>query len=149
MPSKDPRARAKFLIASPGPGVSPESAARTILEEFLPRAFRRPVEKAEVDFHLGLFTAASKRGESFEDSILYALRAALISPQFLFRSEPPNTTGQAELLDDYSLASRLSYFLWGSAPDSSVARAGGGRKAERSGGPSRPGGAHAAESAVV
>ena len=41
---KDPRSRAKFLIATPGPGVSPESAARTILEEFLPRAFRRPVD---------------------------------------------------------------------------------------------------------
>ena len=49
------RARAKFLIAAPGPGVTPEAAARTILEEFLPRAFRRPVEKADIDFHLGLF----------------------------------------------------------------------------------------------
>jgi mono/diheme cytochrome c family protein len=114
---KDPRARAKFLIASPGPGVSPESAARAILDEFLPRAFRRPVESSDVDFYLGLFKDASKRGESFEDSILYALRAVLISPQFLFRSEPPNTTNQPKLLDDYSLASRLSYFLWASAPD--------------------------------
>jgi hypothetical protein len=114
---KDPRARAKFLIAVPGAGISPDAAARTILEEFLPRAFRRPVEKSDLDFHLGLFQAASRRGESFEDSICYALRAALISPQFLFRSERPNTTGEMRLLDDYSLASRLSYFLWGSAPD--------------------------------
>jgi hypothetical protein len=115
--SKDPRARAKFLIARPGPGVTPEAAARTILDDFLTRAFRRPVEPSEVDFHLSLFASAVKRGDSFEDSILYTLRAALISPQFLFRSEPPNTTGQMRLLDDYSLASRLSYFLWGSAPD--------------------------------
>ena len=43
--SKDPRARAKFLVAAPGPGVSPESAARTILSEFLPRAFRHPVRE--------------------------------------------------------------------------------------------------------
>ena len=42
----------------------------------------------------------------------------LISPDFLFRTEPPNTTGKMRLLDDYSLASRLSYFLWGTAPDS-------------------------------
>jgi Protein of unknown function (DUF1588)/Protein of unknown function (DUF1592)/Protein of unknown function (DUF1585)/Protein of unknown function (DUF1587)/Protein of unknown function (DUF1595) len=115
--SKDPRARARFLIAAPGPGVTPEAAARTILEEFLPRAFRRPVDQADLDFHLSLFSSAANRGESFEDSILYTLRAALISPQFLFRMEPPNTTGQTRLLDDYSMASRLSYFLWDSAPD--------------------------------
>jgi hypothetical protein len=40
---KDPRGRAKFLISAPGDGISPETAARTIFEEFLPRAFRRPV----------------------------------------------------------------------------------------------------------
>src|SRR5207253_947057 len=80
--SKDPRARARFLIAAPGPGVAPDAAARTILEEFLPRAFTRPVDNADLDFHLGLFLSATKRVESFEDSILYALRAALISPQF-------------------------------------------------------------------
>jgi hypothetical protein len=116
--SKDPRARAKFLIAAPGGGITADSAARAILDDFLPRAFRRPVEAADVQFYLGLFQSAAKRGESFEDSILYALRAVLVSPQFLFRAEPPNTTGQMRLLDDYSLASRLSYFLWGSAPDS-------------------------------
>jgi hypothetical protein len=115
--SKDPRARARFLIAAPGPGVTPEAAARTILEEFLPRAFRRPVEKADFDFYLGLFSSATSRGEPFEESILYAIRAALLSPRFLFRTEPPNTSGHMQLLDDYSMASRLSYFLWNSEPD--------------------------------
>ena len=115
--SKDARSRARFLIAAPGPGVTPAAAADTILEEFLPRAFRRPVDKAELDFYMDLFSSASKRGESFEESILYSLRAALLSPQFLFRMEPQNSTGQTRLLDDYSLASRLSYFLWGSTPD--------------------------------
>jgi hypothetical protein len=106
--SKDPRARAKFLIASPGPGVTPEAAARTILEDFLPRAFRGPVERADIEFHLALFRGAANRGDSFEDAILYALRGVLISPQFLFRHEAS---------DEYGLASRLSYFLWGSMPD--------------------------------
>ena len=115
--SKDARSRARFLIAAPGPGVTPTAAAGTILEEFLPRAFRRPVDKAELDFYMDLFSSASKRGESFEEAILYSLRAALLSPQFLFRMEPQNSTGQTRLLDDYSLASRLSYFLWGSTPD--------------------------------
>src|SRR5262249_40614401 len=47
----------------------------------------------------------------------YALRAALLSPRFLFRAEPRNPTGEMRRLDDYSLASRLSYFLWNSMPD--------------------------------
>jgi mono/diheme cytochrome c family protein len=115
--AKDPRARAKFLIAAPGPDTGAEAAARAILEDFLPRAFRRPVGKADLDFYFGLYLSAAKRGESFEEAILYALRAVLVSPQFLFRAEPLNTSGQVRLLDDYSLASRLSYFLWNSAPD--------------------------------
>lgn len=116
--SKDPRARAKFLIAQPGPGVSPDDAARTILRDFLPRAFRRPPEKSDAAFYLGLFQSAQKRGDSFEDSILYSLRGVLISPQFLFRAEPSNPALKMRMLDDYSLASRLSYFLWSSPPDS-------------------------------
>lgn len=115
--SKDPRARAKFLIATPAPDVTPDAAAKAILDEFLPRAFRRPVSPSDSAFYFGLFQSAMKRGESFEDSILYALRGALISPQFLFRTEPPNAGPQARQLDDYALVSRLSYFLWGSMPD--------------------------------
>jgi hypothetical protein len=45
------------------------------------------------------------------------LRAALVSPNFLFRIEPPNTSSQIKPVDSYTLASRLSYFLWGSMPD--------------------------------
>lgn len=91
--------------------MTPEAAARAILENFLPRAFRRPAEPADYDFYLTMFHTAQKRGESFENSMLYALCAVLISPQFVFRTEP-------KPLDDYALASRLSYFLWGSMPDS-------------------------------
>jgi Protein of unknown function (DUF1587)./Protein of unknown function (DUF1592)./Protein of unknown function (DUF1595)./Protein of unknown function (DUF1588)./Protein of unknown function (DUF1585). len=115
--AKDPRARAKFLIAQPGAGVSPEQAARKILEAFLPRAFRRPVGEGDLQVYLGIFKSAQKSGDTFNDAILYTLKAVLISPQFLFRSEPPNPSPQPRLLDNYSLASRLSYFLWGSAPD--------------------------------
>lgn len=115
--AKDPRSRAKFLIAKPGPGVTADAAARAILDDFLFRAFRRPVNQADLAFYLELFQSAQKRRESFDDSILYALRGVLISPQFLFRAEAPHHDSQPRLLDDYALASRLSYFLWGSTPD--------------------------------
>jgi Protein of unknown function (DUF1592)/Protein of unknown function (DUF1588)/Protein of unknown function (DUF1585)/Protein of unknown function (DUF1595) len=116
--AKDPRSSAKFLIARPGPGVTSDEAARSILVEFLARAFRRPLEDGELTFYLKVFRAAEKRGQSFRDSILFTLSAVLMSPQFLFRSEAPNTGSEMQLLDDYALASRLSYFLWDSMPDS-------------------------------
>ena len=108
---KDPKSRDKFLTAVPGAGLSPTDAARKVLQTFLPRAFRRPATDEEVSRYLALFTAGRKNGESFEDAISFALEGVLISPGFLFRVEDSG---------DYALASRLSYFLWGSMPDDAL-----------------------------
>jgi mono/diheme cytochrome c family protein len=116
--ARDAKARAKILIAKPDDNTSPEQAARKILDPFLARAYRHPVEQGEVDPYIALFKAAQKSGDTFDDSVLFALRGALMSPQFLFRVERPNPDSEPRLLDDYALASRLAYFLWGSMPDS-------------------------------
>jgi hypothetical protein len=108
--AKDPKSRAAFLIAGPGEGTTPEEAARKILRAFLPRAFRQPSGEDDVERYMALFRAAQKRGDGFDHSILLALASVLVSPRFLFRVE----TG------DYQLASRLSYFLWGSMPDAAL-----------------------------
>jgi len=118
--AKDPRARAKFLIAEPGAATSPEQAALKILEAFLPRAFRRPAREGEVERYLALFRGSQGRGGTFDDSILFALQGVLISPHFLFRLEEPNPQREPRPLDDYELATRLSYFLWGSMPDDAL-----------------------------
>jgi hypothetical protein len=110
--AKDPRSRAAFLIAPPGKENSPEQAARKVIEAFLPRAFRRPAESAEAEKYLLLFETARKRGENYTDSVLYALQGVLISPHFLFRMEEANP--------QYAMASRLSYFLWGTMPDAEL-----------------------------
>jgi hypothetical protein len=115
--AKEYKSRAKILVAKPGPGVSPAQAAQKILQTFLPRAFRRPVDASDVAPYLELFRAAQKQGQNFEESIFFALRAALVSPLFLFRIEPPNESPENRPLDQFALASRLSYFLWGSMPD--------------------------------
>lgn len=109
--AKEYKSRTRILVAKPGPGITAEQAARKILQAFLPRAFRRPVTEAELLPYLSLYSAARKAGEDFEPAIFFALRGALVSPLFLFRTEP------AETVDSYALASRLSYFLWGSQPD--------------------------------
>ena len=100
----------------------PPGGARKSLTDFATRAFRRPVETAEVDALLGLFAEAEKRGDSFDDAIRFALRAVLISPHFLFRIEVPRGT-DAQPVNDHELASRLSYFLWSSMPDEELSRA--------------------------
>jgi len=120
---KDPKSKAQFLIAAPSATVTPEQAGRKVLEAFLPRAFRRPVKPEELTQYMALFTNAYKRTQSYESSILHALQGALISPQFLFRLEEPNTGAGPRMLDDYAMASRLSYFLWGTMPDDKLFQA--------------------------
>lgn len=110
--AKDPKSRAAFLIAEPNAQVYPEQAARTVLDAFLPRAFRRPVKPEETERYAALFRRARQKGESFDGAILYALTGVLVSPHFLFRV--------AEVNPHYEMASRLSYFLWGSMPDATL-----------------------------
>jgi hypothetical protein len=115
--AKEYKSRTKILISTPGPGKSEAQAAREILSAFLPQAFRRPVDDADIREYLALFHSARKQGQPFEPAIFFALRGALVSPMFLFRLETPHEGAQPKPLDPYALASRLSYFLWGSMPD--------------------------------
>ncbi len=114
---KEFKPRAKIFVSRPGHGVGEDQAARAILSAFLPRAFRRPVSGPDVAQYVSLFRSARKSGQEFEASIAFALRAAMVSPRFLFLSEPVNTTAYVRRADEYVLASRMSYFLWGSMPD--------------------------------
>lgn len=90
-----------------------------VLERFASRAFRRPATPDEVDRLVRLAeTVESSRGK-WEAGIQQAMTAVLCSPKFLFRLELDDQPLSAEPrpLDDYALASRLSYFLWSSMPD--------------------------------
>jgi hypothetical protein len=94
--------------------------AAKILKPIMARAYRRPVDAPTLD-RLVRFaqTIASKPGQTFEGGISQAMVAILSSPRFLFREEwtVPGSTAKYPLLDEFSLASRLSYFLWSSMPD--------------------------------
>ncbi|HEY6991328.1 MAG TPA: DUF1592 domain-containing protein, partial [Bryobacteraceae bacterium] len=94
---------------------------RINLEAFAPRAFRRPVSKEEID-GLMKFAALSftHAGESFDQATGLAIRATLMSPEFLFRIERdphPDGTGKVFEITEYQLATRMSYFLWNTMPD--------------------------------
>jgi hypothetical protein len=94
---------------------------REIVENFGLRAFRRPPRKRMVDQLTALALAKTRQeGAKFADGVRLAVTATLTSPSFIFRSEvqaEPDNPGKVVPIDQYALASRLSYFLWSSAPD--------------------------------
>src|SRR5262249_11422322 len=115
----------------PGDPAGRKAYARARLGEFAARAFRRPVDEATKDRLADLAEAGWKSdGLTFEAAIARAMTAVLTSPRFLFREEDvdPASNGRFPVVDEYSLASRLSYFLWSSMPDDELIRlAGEGR----------------------
>jgi hypothetical protein len=99
--------------------------ASKIVSELARRAYRRPVTPDDLA-GLMKFYKAGRDGGDFESGIRTALQAILASPHFIFRLEevrPAAKPGQNYRLSDLDLASRLSYFLWASAPDAELMQA--------------------------
>ncbi len=119
---KDPRDRAKILIAAPGDDKTPAQAAREVLAKFLRRAFRRPVSESEIQQYVTLFEAAFAEDANFDTAVQFALEAAMVSPKFLFLMETPAEGDEMTPVTDHELACRLSYFLWASMPDDELMR---------------------------
>ncbi|MBX3422419.1 MAG: DUF1592 domain-containing protein [Pirellulaceae bacterium] len=117
---KDPPTRQALLVAFPTADRTADEAAREVLQRFLPRAFRRPVADIEVDEYLQLFRDAINDSVDYMTAIQYCLEAALVSPKFLFLNEAPCNDDQMQPVADYEMASRLSYFLWGTMPDAEL-----------------------------
>jgi len=85
--------------------------ARPILQRFASAAFRRPVDENKLDILHDLTLSAHASGNTPFEALKIGFRAVLCSPDFLYLQEPEGK------LDDYALASRLSYFLWSTQPD--------------------------------
>jgi hypothetical protein len=124
---KLPESHRRILLATPGFGdQSRLDCARRAIARFLERAYRRPVTTDDVERIVVIFRLAHDRGESFERAVQIALTTVLASPRFLFLVEPEQAH-EDRPLNDFELASRLSYFLWSSMPDETLfqeARAG-------------------------
>jgi hypothetical protein len=97
------------------------SCARELLGNFASKAFRRPVDARTVDRLTAMAEDVySQPGKTFEAGVAHAMVAVLASPRFLFRLEKADgatPSAAAANVDEYSLASRLSYFLWSTMPD--------------------------------
>ncbi len=115
---KLPQSHRRIFIATPDEKTSAREAARQILKPLATRAFRRPVSNNEMKGLIKFVELADEQGDSFEQGIQLALQALLVSPHFLFRVErDPEGDAIIRDLDDFELATRLSYFLWSSMPD--------------------------------
>jgi hypothetical protein len=91
---------------------------REVLQRFATRAYRRPVDERTLDRLVTIaLETAETAGKTFEDGIAQALVPVLASPRFLMRIEGDLPGARFPLIDEYALASRLSYFLWSTMPD--------------------------------
>jgi hypothetical protein len=115
-----------FPKAVPQNAADRRAYARELLAAFASRAFRRPADDQTVGRLVSLAEKTySEPGKTFEAGVAQAMTAVLVSPQFLFREEYAETNrspGSQPGVDEYSLASRLSYFLWSTMPDEELLR---------------------------
>jgi len=110
-----PPAHERLFFA--GEGATKDTAyAREILTRFATQAFRRPLAPEEVDRLVAVAENAQRLGESFESSVKTAMVAVLCSSNFLYLVEG-SVDRPSSTLNDWELASRLSYFLWSTMPD--------------------------------
>ena len=111
--------RQRLFTCKPVKPADEVSCARQIISTFARRAYRRPVGQADLTPLMSFYEAGRREG-GFERGIERALRAVLVSPQFIFRIErdPAGVApGSPYRISDLELASRLSFFLWSSIPD--------------------------------
>jgi mono/diheme cytochrome c family protein len=111
--------RKKIFTCRPTSAEDENACATSIVKGLSTKAFRRAPSERELG-RLLKFYESGRSGETFERGVTKAVEAILASPQFLFRLEDTPATarpGQPYRLADVELASRLSYFVWGAAPD--------------------------------
>jgi len=114
-----PPAGHQFLF-SEGENVAEDADyARRMFLRLLPKAFRRPIEPEEVEPYVAFVEQEMAEGRDFKAALRQAIAAMLTAPSFVFLAEP-NPNERPRPLNDYELASRLSYFLWSSMPDDAL-----------------------------
>jgi hypothetical protein len=109
----------KQLFGKPAAaGTPPREAAREVARSLARKAYRRPPTAAELDVLVAAFDLGRANKMSYQQSLHLMLKAVLVSPQFLFITPVESDLSSGIVpLDDYQLASRLSYLLWATMPD--------------------------------
>jgi mono/diheme cytochrome c family protein len=110
--------RDKIFVCAPESSEAERACAERIATSLATRAFRRPTAAADLQ-RLMPFYESGRAAGSFDSGIEQLVTAVLASPDFLYRAIAPSADdgGDTFRLDDYELASRLSFFLWSRGPD--------------------------------
>lgn len=99
----------------------PQNYARKFLTKFLPKAYRRNISEEEITAKIKFFSNIYSQTNSLKESLKWTIQSILISPHFLFKDEtfakPIQNAADVFLINEFSLASKLSYWLWSSMPD--------------------------------
>jgi mono/diheme cytochrome c family protein len=118
----DTPSRRRIFVCRPAAAAQEESCARTILTTLARRAYRGAVSAADVDTLMTFYKQGRAAGD-FESGIQVAVARVLVAPRFIYRveEEPASVpAGGVYRISDLELASRLSFFLWSSIPDSEL-----------------------------
>ena len=116
------KAQKQLFGKTPGPGADERTAARKVARSLARDAYRRPPSEAELDVLLRVFDLAREKKLAYPAALRLMLKAVLVSPQFLFITPATEAGSEHSIvpLDDYQLASRLSYLLWATMPDAEL-----------------------------
>ncbi len=120
----DTPTRRKVFVCRPLAAAEEIPCARRIVSSLAGEAYRRPASNEDIE-SLMQFYAEARKDRDFEAGIRAVLQALLASPHFLFRLEEMPAgikAGQNYRITDLDLASRLSYFLWGTVPDAELVK---------------------------
>jgi mono/diheme cytochrome c family protein len=124
----DTPSRRRLFTCRPTSATEEASCAAEIVRRLASEAYRGPLNTEDFDGLMGFYDQGRAKGD-FESGVRLALQAVLASPRFLFRFERPSELGAARRpggdvlrLNDIDLASRLSFFLWGSVPDAELVK---------------------------
>ena len=101
-------------------GVDDKTYAREVLTRFMSRAWRRSVSDSEVDQKLALYGKLRPQCQDFQEAMVEVLASVISSPNFLYLVRAGKERKGGQRISDFELASRLSFFLWNSAPDEEI-----------------------------
>jgi hypothetical protein len=129
-----PPASRSQLLGEIDPAMGTLSDIRAILARVVPRAFRTAAGDADIEPFVALAQQALDEGLSFDKALRRGLKGVICAPEFLYLEEslePGDSPQAAPAIDDFALASRLSYFLWSSLPDEELLELAGRRELNR------------------
>ena len=103
--------------------LSTDATMRQLVESMGKWLFRGPLEEREVTNYSGIATTVASTGGDFKEAVRFIIEAMLQSPRFIYRVEMQRGDGSSWPVNDFELASRLSYIIWGAPPDRQLMKA--------------------------